>query len=333
MRLSTTLKEARYYRKLSNNEVRCLLCPKHCIIKDGERGYCTIRENINGSLYATAYNSVAAVHMDPIEKKPLYHFYPGSEILSIGTVGCNQRCLFCQNWSLVEGEVPEPNISPVEAVETAKRYNSIGIAYTYNEPLIWYEFVLDTSILAKNAGLKNVLVTNGEINPQPLKELLPFIDAMNIDLKSIRSGFYHEICDGNLNTVKKTIETSYRNCHIELTNLLVTGKNDSEEDIKDLVDYVASLSPDIPLHFSRYFPQYKMDSPPTPIDKLLLAYEIGRKKLKYVYLGNVWSEKENNTYCPNCNNLLIRRVGYTTKITGLSGKKCSKCGYEINIIL
>lgn len=333
MKLSTTLKEAKYYKKLSDNEVRCLLCPKLCRIKDGENGYCSIRKNISGTLYAIAYNSAAAIHMDPIEKKPLYHFYPGSEILSLGTVGCNQRCLFCQNWSLVEGEIPEPNITPEDAIESAKRLNSIGIAYTYNEPLIWFEFVLDTAKIAKREGLKNVLVTNGEINPHPLKELLPYIDAMNIDLKSINKEFYKNICDGNLNTVKKTIETSFRVCHIEVTNLLVTEKNDSDEDIKSLVDYVASLSKDIPLHFSRYFPQYKMDAPPTPIDKLFRAYEIGRKKLKYVYLGNVWSEEESNTYCPDCNNLLIKRAGYATKIMGLSGKKCSKCGNEINIIL
>ncbi len=333
MRLSTTLKEAKYYRKLSNNEVRCLLCPKLCTIKDGENGYCSIRKNISGVLYALAYNSTSAIHMDPIEKKPLYHFYPGREILSLGTAGCNQRCLFCQNWSLVEGDIPEPNITPEEVVESAKRLNSIGIAYTYNEPLIWYEFVLDTASLAKENGLKNVLVTNGEINPQPLKELLPYVDAMNIDLKSINDKFYKNICDGNLNTVKKTIETSFRVCHIELTNLLVTEKNDSEEEIELLVDYVASLSLDIPLHFSRYFPQYKMDAPPTPIEKLFRAYEIGRKKLRYVYLGNVWCEEENNTYCPECNHLLIKRTGYNTKIMGLNGKRCKKCGNEINIVL
>lgn len=333
MRLSTTYKEARYYKKLQNNEVRCLLCPKLCLIKEGDLGYCSIRKNIGGVLYAIAYNYTAAVHMDPIEKKPLYHFYPGREILSLGTVGCNQRCLFCQNWSLIEGEVSAPNITPEVAVKMAQDYNSIGISYTYNEPLIWFEFVLDTAKLAKEAGLKNVLVTNGEINPHPLKELLPYIDAMNIDLKSIRDWFYREICDGNLNTVKKTIELSYKSCHIELTNLIVTGKNDSEADITDLVDYVAGLSPDIPLHFSRYFPQYRMDAPPTPIETLTLAYKIAREKLNYVYLGNVWSENGSNTYCPRCNTLLIRRQGYNTTILGLSGKYCKTCNNEIKIIL
>lgn len=333
MRLSTTLKEAKYYRKLSGNEVRCLLCPKLCTIKDGEAGYCSIRKNIGGTLYAIAYNSAAAVHMDPIEKKPLYHFYPGSEILSLGTVGCNQRCLFCQNWTLIEGDIPEPNITPEEAIETAKRFKSIGISYTYNEPLIWYEFVLDTAKLARREGLKNVLVTNGEINPHPLKELLPYIDAMNIDLKSISADYYKEICDGNLNTVKKTIEASVSVCHVELTNLLVTGKNDSDEEISDLVDYVASLSRDIPLHFSRYFPQYRMNEPPTPMERLIKAYEIAREKLNYVYLGNVWDERWSDTLCPGCRNLLIRRIGYNTKIFGLNGKKCNRCGYEIAIVI
>jgi pyruvate formate lyase activating enzyme len=162
---------------------------------------------------------------------------------------------------------------------------------------------------------------------------LPFIDAMNIDLKSIRPDFYKNICDGNLNTVKKTIETSFKVCHVELTNLLVTGLNDSFQDIKELVDYVASLSPEIPLHFSRYFPQYRLDAPPTPEEKLFMAYNIGRERLKYVYLGNIWGENGSNTYCPECNHLLIQRVGYTTKIKGLSGKNCARCGREINIIL
>lgn len=333
MRLSTTLKEAKYYRKLSNNDVRCLLCPKLCTIKDGEDGFCSIRKNVGGTLYAIAYNSAAAIHMDPIEKKPLYHFYPGSEILSLGTVGCNQRCLFCQNWSLIEGDVPEANITPEDAVESAKRLNSIGIAYTYNEPLIWYEFVLDTAKIAKNAGLKNVLVTNGEINPHPLKELLPYIDAMNIDLKSIKGDFYKEICDGNLNSVKKTIKTSFSKCHIELTNLLVTGKNDSDEEIYELVQYVASLSKNIPLHFSRYFPQYKMDSPPTPLERLTRAYEIAKEKLNYVYLGNIWDDRWSNTICPNCGNLLIKRIGYNTSIVGLTGNKCRNCKIEIPVVV
>lgn len=270
--------------------------------------------------------------MDPIEKKPLYHFYPGRQILSLGAIGCNLSCQFCQNYHLVEGKVPLDNLTPEQAVRLAREDNSVGIAYTYNEPLIWFEYVLDTARIAREEGLKNVLVTNGLINPKPLEELLPFIDAMNIDLKSIRDEFYRRLCGGFRDPVLKNIERSNQACHIELTNLLITGTNDSTEEIRELIDYVASLDRDIPLHFSRYFPHYQLSMPSTPVDKLMEAYELAKEKLNYVYLGNLWSAEGGNTYCPKCKALLIQREGYSTRIIDLKGRRCQKCGGEVKIV-
>jgi pyruvate formate lyase activating enzyme len=209
--------------------------------------------------------------------------------LSAGTVGCNLSCLFCQNWSISkECQAPTESVSSAEIVDKARQLNSFGIAYTYNEPFIWYEFVLETARLARQAGLKNVLVTNGFVSPEPLKEILPLIDAMNIDLKSIRDEFYRKVCSGSVAPVLETIKTSCKSCHVELTNLIIPTLNDSEKDLTDLVDWVYENAGDsVPLHFSRYFPCYKMTIPPTPKETLLKAEEIARKKLKYVHLGNI----------------------------------------------
>ncbi len=326
------MKEAQYYQKEKDDRVRCLLCPQGCRLAPGEKGKCLVRRNQGGILYALTYGKVAAVQMDPIEKKPLYHFYPGRQILSLGAIGCNLSCQFCQNYHLVEGKVPLDNLSPEQAVRLAREDNSVGIAYTYNEPLIWFEYVLDSARIAREEGLKNVLVTNGLINPKPLEELLPFIDAMNIDLKSIRDEFYRRLCGGFRDPVLKSIERSNQACHIELTNLLITGTNDSTEEIKELIDYVASLDRDIPLHFSRYFPHYQLNVPSTPVDKLMEAYELAKEKLNYVYLGNLWSDEGANTYCPKCKALLIQREGYATRIVDLRGRSCQKCGGEIKIV-
>ncbi|UCD84869.1 MAG: AmmeMemoRadiSam system radical SAM enzyme [Deltaproteobacteria bacterium] len=326
------MREAKYYHKEEAGEVKCLLCPQGCRLVSGEKGKCLVRENQGGTLYALTYGKVAAIQMDPIEKKPLYHFYPGQQILSLGAIGCNLSCQFCQNYHLVEGKVPMDSLTPEQAVRLARDNNSVGIAYTYNEPLIQFEYVLDTAKMLKEEGLNNVLVTNGLINPKPLEELLPFIDAMNIDLKSIREEFYQELCGGFRDPVLKNIERSNKVCHIELTNLLVTETNDSIEELRDLVDYVASLDQDIPVHFSRYSPQYKMSKPPTPVEKLMEAYKLARERLNYVYLGNLWTEEGSNTYCPKCKSLLIRRQGYSTSIIDLKGKCCQECGQEVRII-
>ena len=325
-------KEASFYIKKDGGKVQCVLCPMNCIIKDGKIGICRVRENRGGTLYTTIYEEVAAIHMDPIEKKPLYHFYPGSWILSVGTRGCNMSCRFCQNWDLVEAKARGERVTAEALVKAAIREGSIGIAYTYNEPVIWYEFIFETAILAQKNGLKNVLVTNGFINPEPLEEILPYIDAMNIDLKAIRSPFYAEICKAKMEPVKETIKRTLGRCLIEVTNLIVTNHNDTPEEIEQLVDWVASVSPDLPLHFSRYFPDHEMTDPPTPPETLFMAYEIAKKKLNYVYVGNYFAGEAENTYCPNCGNLLIQRRWYKTQVVGLKGRRCARCNHDIHMV-
>lgn len=284
-----SMKEALYYRPTQDTEVRCFLCPHLCVIKDGAVGFCGVRKNEGGRLYALNYGRVASISLDPVEKKPLYHYHPGESILSVGTVGCNFTCFFCQNWTISQDtSTPTQPIQADWLVEKTKEVASFGIAYTYNEPFIWYEFVLETASLAKKAGLENVLVTNGYVSPGPLKKLLPFIDAMNIDLKSIRDEFYGKFCSGGLKAVQETIKCAVKSCHVELTNLIIPTLNDTEEELYQLVDWIHdNLGASVPLHFSRYFPCYKMDIPATPVATLKMAHAIAIKKLKHVHLGNV----------------------------------------------
>ncbi len=325
--------EARYYEKLENDRVRCLLCPQTCTIKPGRTGICRIRKNVDGLLIADGYGQVTSMAIDPIEKKPLYHFHPGKPILSIGNNGCNLRCLFCQNCEISQFTAPTREVSPEELVEIASRRGSIGIAFTYAEPMIWIEYVCDCGKLAREKGLKNVLVTNGMINPEPLKELIDVIDAMNIDLKSMNPDFYRRLCGGYRDPVLVTIQTVHAaGIHIELANLLVTGENDSDEDIANLTDWVADLDPEIPVHFSRYFPYYKYDNPPTPMERLEAAYHIARRKLKWIYVGNIPHVEFNSTVCPTCGNVLIRRNRYTVDLPGIEQRRCSVCAAELPII-
>ncbi|MFC1658485.1 AmmeMemoRadiSam system radical SAM enzyme [Candidatus Omnitrophota bacterium] len=283
------MKEALFYEALSDRKVHCQLCPQECVIPPEKTGFCRVRQNKEGKLCSLIYERITSLSLDPIEKKPLYHFHPGEYILSLGTRGCNLACLFCQNWSISQNDkAPLESISAEEIIAQAEKHKSFGIAYTYNEPFIWYEFVLDTAILARAKGLENVLVTNGFINPVPLAKLLPYIQAMNIDLKSIEDDFYRKYCRGRLEPVLTTIKTAHQFCHIELTNLVIPGLNDKEDNFIKLVDWIyANLGSGVPLHLSRYFPCYKADFPPTPLETLESAAEIARKKLKYVYLGNV----------------------------------------------
>lgn len=284
-------KIAMYYEKRDDGRVHCYLCPHNCVIKPEGLGVCRARKNIEGELYSMNYGKVASVSLDPIEKKPLYRFHPGSYILSAGTFGCNLKCSFCQNWTIAHLEPELAEMTPHQLADKAyalKREGNIGIAYTYNEPSIWYEFIYDTSRLVKEKGLYNVLVTNGFITPEPLEELLPFIDAMNIDVKGYTQGFYHDICKGGLEDVKRTVEIAAPRCHVEITTLVIPGLNDSREEIGKLAHWLSSISEDIPLHLSRFFPQYQMrDVPPTPVDTLKNARDEALKHLKYVYLGNV----------------------------------------------
>jgi pyruvate formate lyase activating enzyme len=243
-------------------------------------------------------------------------------------------CQQCQNWSISQEQSPTQFVSPEDLVEVTIRENSKGIAYTYTEPLIWYEYIMDTAKVAKAKGLYNVLVTNGYINEEPLRELLPYVDAMNIDLKSMEDDFYKKICKGKLAPVLRTIELSHQNkIHIEITNLIIPTLNDSDEQIQKLVDFLANLSDRIPLHFSRYFPMYKMKIPSTPLETLQKAFLLAKRKLKYVFVGNAYLPNTSNTYCVNCSNLLIRRDGYHTSVIGIDDAKCKNCGTDVDVVM
>ena len=331
------MKEAQYWvqKDKTKNSALCGLCPHGCVINPDKYGICGARKNVAGKLFSVSYNELTSVNLDPIEKKPLYHFFPGSKILSVGSFGCNFKCSFCQNWEISQsglGEAPTQTITPEKIVEMALAAGSIGIAYTYNEPFMNYEWVKDVSKLAKPAGLVNVLVTNGYINPEPLSELLPFIDAANVDIKSFTEGFYNKICRGRLAPVLETVKAMVKSgVHVEITTLLVPGENDSPAELEKLADWIAQLSPEIPLHFSRYFPSYNMDTGPTRAESLELAWKTAKKKLKYVYVGNIDMPQYSKTICPSCENVLIERNGYAVKMPGIKGGRCAKCGKEINI--
>ncbi|MFH1287286.1 MAG: AmmeMemoRadiSam system radical SAM enzyme [bacterium] len=325
------MREALFYKKWDNEKVECLLCPRHCVIASGETGFCRSRKNIDGALYAVNFGqSASRPVLDPIEKKPLYHFYPGASILSLGPNNCNLACQNCQNWTISQIDVKTISISPEELVKLAKESKSLGVAYTYTEPFTWYEFILEAAPLVKEAGMKNVLVTNGYVEEEPLKRLLPFIDALNIDVKSMYEDFYKKICQAKLEPVLKTAELANKTSHVEITNLVIPTLNDKKEDFDKLTDWIfKKLGPDIPLHFLKYFPNYKMGIPSTDISSLELARKIAREKLNYVYIGNISDVSANTTFCPKCHNELIQRTGYSIKKTGLKEGRCVKCENEI----
>ncbi len=322
--------EALYY-EIDDQGITCLLCPKNCIIAEGKTGFCRTRKNSGGKLYVLNYAACSSYALDPIEKKPLYHFYPGKQILSLGTWGCNFSCQFCQNWQLAQAEPQTMYVDPERAVVMAQQAgkDNIGIAFTYSEPNVWYEYVLDTARLANRGGQKTVLVTNGFINNNPLKNLLPYVDAMNIDLKAFSDAYYQQICAGKLGNVKQTVELASRYCHVEVTTLLVPGLNDSTKEIEALAKWLGSVNRNIPLHFSRYYPNHRMGIPPTPVATLEKSYQIARHYLNYVYLGNVES-RFSNTYCPACAALLLERthtiISYLTQ-----DKTCPNCGRASDI--
>ncbi len=321
-------KEAEFYEKKENNNIQCKLCPHNCLIKEGESGICRIRKNKEGTLYTENYGEISSIGVDPIEKKPLYHFHPSKGILSIGTYGCNFKCLFCQNYTISQKDPPTTYHTSEEIIKQAKNRNTIGIAYTYSEPMVWYEYVYETAVKAHEEGLKNVLVSNGYLNPNPLEKLTPYIDAANIDLKSFNNEFYKKLCGGTLQPVLDTISYLYGKTHLELTTLIITGHNDKLKELEEIFKWIKNLSPDIPLHLSRYFPNYKMDDPPTDLKKMEEAYQLAKKYLNYVYLGNMRSDKGQNTYCPNCHTEVITRQYFNTENHLFDGN-CPECGKEI----
>lgn len=280
------MKEALFYKKIQNRKIQCTLCPNNCIIAEGTVGICGVRKNDKGKLLALNYGMVSSLALDPIEKKPLDFFMPGTHILSAGTYGCNFKCQFCQNWSISQQKPELEYISPSGLCEAAGNIKgNIGIAFTYNEPLIWYEYVYETCRLNKSLGMVNVLVTNGYINPEPLKQLLPFIDAMNIDLKSFKNTYYTDICKGQLEPVKQTIIESAKNCHVEITNLSVPGLNDSHEEMNEMCKWIKSIDSEIPLHIIPFRPLYKMkELPPQTSNHLLLLRQTAIKHLKNVVI-------------------------------------------------
>lgn len=327
-------KEARFYAALEKDRVRCELCPHRCALAPGEKGECRVRLNEGGKLYSLNYGRVTSAAMDPIEKKPLYHFHPGSGILSLGTVGCNFHCLFCQNYEISQNDVPTSELTPADAAALAEERGSRGIAYTYNEPLVWYEYVEETAKLAREAGLYNVLVTNGYVNAEPLAELLPLIDAANVDIKSISDDFYRRLCGGR---VAPTLETARSikesGTHLEITNLVITGENDSDADLAGLADWVRdNLGADTPAHLSAYSPRYRMENPRTSTATLERAYEIFSERLDHVYLGNVMIASGRDSHCRGCGALLVERSGYSGRALGLEGSRCKKCGTENNFV-
>ena len=334
------MKEAKYFKPLSDMKVQCVLCPHHCKIAEGNHGICLTRENHNGFLYSLNYCRPVSTAVDPMEKKPLYHFYPGSQIFSTGPNGCTLKCSFCQNYEISQHNLPTYELSVDEFTNAIINSNTRGVAYTYSEPYIWFETIMDVGTIVKDNGLVNVMVTNGYMEPDPLNELLTVVDAMNIDIKSINNTFYKKLCKGELGPVLRTCETVKKHCHLEITNLLISDENDSENDVKNLVEYIAAnLGKDTPLHISRYFPKYKLNNKSTSEPLLFRAWELANDKLDYVYLGNVSSDEKSHTHCPSCNALLVKRSGYFTEITENLLKKsssqcvCNKCSAEINIII
>lgn len=327
-------REAMFY-DVEGERTDCRLCPWHCHIKPGNVGRCTVRKNVNGRLHTLNYGEVTSLALDPIEKKPLYHFHPGSMILSVGTFGCNLKCGFCQNWQISQERAATRTLLPEDALELAQKYaaeGNIGLAYTYNEPFIWYEYVRDTAPLIQAAGLHNVLVTNGIVEQEPLEELLPYIDAMNVDIKSMSEKFYLKHCAGQALPARQTVERAFGKTHVEITNLIIPGENDSEAELRELVNWAASVSPELPIHFSAYHPDYQFEAPPTPPATLRLAYELAREKLHYVYVGNLRLDGTTDTACPQCGQRLIVRQGMTGRVTGLDQQgRCAACGSAANV--
>ena len=331
------MKRALYYTTLENGIVKCKLCPHYCVIGDNEHGLCNVRINKKGNLYSELFEKVTAMGLDPIEKKPLYHFYPGSKILSIGSLGCTMKCMFCQNYRISQA-TPEsynqPNSYSVESIVklASKQAGNIGIAFTYNEPGTFYEYMIEVAKLAIPAGLKTVMVTNGYINREPLEALIPYIDAFNVDLKAFSESFYKSITQSRLSPVKKTIQRiAQAKKHLEITNLVIPGMNDNYAEFEEMVLWISKETGDqTPLHISRYFPDYQLKIASTPINLLLDLYEIAKKHLKYVYLGNVVDTSRDTTFCHECNHTLIIREPDKTIITGLDmNGNCTNCGNHV----
>jgi len=332
--------EAQHYLKNPppDSTLHCRLCAHHCRIQEGDRGLCQVRENRSGILYSLVYGRLVSENIDPIEKKPIFHLLPGSLSYSISTVGCNFRCLHCQNYGISQypgehaGDIPGRERSPAEVVAAAKDNGCASISYTYVEPTIFYEFALDTARLAYEQGLKNIFVSNGYTTPEATREIAPLLTANNIDLKAFSDRFYREVCGARLKPVLDTIQLMKElGVWVEITTLVIPGWNDSDEELESIANFIKSVDPEIPWHVTAFHPTYKMtERPATPISTLNKARKIGLAAgLKFVYTGNAPGNGGENTSCPNCQSPLIVRNGFSSKPTGLTGDTCRACGTRI----
>ena len=330
------LVEARFYEKLPNRKIRCNLCPRQCLIDDLERGYCGVRENQGGTYHTLVYGNPCSVHIDPIEKKPLFHFLPGSAAFSIATVGCNVLCKFCQNWEISQArpeQVPSVDMPPKRVAETAARNNCSCIAYTYTEPVVFYEYMYDTAREGRERGVKSVMISNGYIRAEPMKDLCRVLDAVKVDLKAFNERFYRELVSGELRPVLDTLVLlREQEMWTEIVYLVIPGQNDDPHELEQMCQWiVAELGAETPLHFSRFHPQYRLTNlPSTPIETLRRARQIGIDNgLRHVYTGNVPGDPGENTLCPQCHAVLIRRIGFSVVEMNLDKGACPHCGSVI----
>lgn len=327
------LKKARYYTQEDGTQIQCQLCPRGCLVNNQERGFCGVRENKNGIYYTLVYGKVSTAHIDPVEKKPLFHVLPGDSAFSIATVGCNVMCKFCQNWELSQ-TTPEKlkmlDLPPQRVASLAQQKGCSMIAYTYNEPVIFTEYMYDTAKAAKQRNVRSVMISNGYINKKPMRDLCRVLDAVKIDLKAFNQTFYHDLVAGELQPVLDTLVLLKKeNIWTEIVYLVIPGQNDDSGELKEMCEWIKQdLGPDTPLHFSRFYPQFKLKNlPPTPIPTLKKAREIAMQTgLHYVYIGNIPGDPAENTYCPQCGKLIIRRTGYYVRDVKIKDSKCSHCG-------
>ena len=319
----------------SGDKLQYLLCPHKCILSEGRSGICGARRNNEGTIELITYGVISGYALDPVEKKPLYHFFPGTNILSIGSYGCNMHCDFCQNYSISQRTAAGFTVKtePEKILKDAtSALHNIGIAFTYNEPVIWFEYIRDVAVKARKNGQKIVLVSNGYVNEEPLDEIISFTDAFNIDLKAFNNNFYKKLTGAELEPVKKSIlRIAKSGRHLEITTLVIPGYNDNENKIAQLARWIADeTGKDTPLHLSRYFPMYKREDPATPDETLKRLEKIASDYLSYVYIGNLVTDSGQNTMCPNCHKLVTRRSGYNIKLLNLDQKgNCSSCGTPI----
>jgi len=325
-------KEAEFYKKHLDKEIECELCPRKCLVGDRERGYCGARENIDGSYYTLVYGTPCSANVDPIEKKPFFHFHPGSAAFSIATAGCNLNCKFCQNWQISQfrpEQIRSMDLPPSDVIGQAIKYNCRSIAYTYSEPVIFYEYMRDTAEAGAERDIQSVMISAGYIQPEPLRKLLPHLHAVKIDLKSYRENYYRDICGGQLQPVLDTLVIlKDSGIWFEIVYLMVPTLNDARAEIEDLCGWIAKeLGPDVPVHFTRFYPNYLLkDLPPTPVENLETAYDIARDKgLNFPYIGNVYGHDGENTYCPGCGEILIKRTGFRIDKSSLDDGACAKC--------